>query len=184
MMKKRWITSLCVLALMLGALNVVAQETATAPTAEEQQKEKAEREKRAFVLLEQLVDEAQLLRLPDNRVRMQIGAGEMLWQSNEGRARSLFAQAGEGVAEIFRIASTDSGLNERRNVNQIRTPIQLRQELIMTVARYDAPLAYQLLAATRPPTELVNNGGNFEDDLEQRLLAQVAALDPKVALQN
>ncbi len=183
-MKKRLITSLCVLALMLGALNVVAQETATAPTSEEQQKEKAEREKRAFVLLEQLVDEAQLLRLPDNRVRMQIGAGEMLWQSNEGRARSLFAQAGEGVAEIFRAASTDSGLNERRNFNQIRTPIQLRQELVMTVARYDAPLAYQLLAATRPPAELVNNGGNFEDDLEQRLLAQVAALDPKVALQN
>lgn len=182
-MKKRWMTSLCVLALMLGALNVVAQETTT-PAAEEQQKEKAEREKRAFVLLEQLVDEAQLLRLPDNRVRMQIGAGEMLWQSNEGRARSLFAQAGEGVAEIFRTAATDSGLNERRNFNQIRTPIQLRQELVMTVARYDAPLAYQLLAATRPPTELSNNGGNFEDELEQRLLAQVAALDPKVALQN
>lgn len=182
-MKKRWMTSLCVLALMLGALNVVAQETTT-PAAEEQQKEKAEREKRAFVLLEQLVDEAQLLRLPDNRVRMQIGAGEMLWQSNEGRARSLFAQAGEGVAEIFRTAATDSGLNERRNFNQIRTPIQLRQELVMTVARYDAPLAYQLLAATRPPTELSNNGVNFEDELEQRLLAQVAALDPKVALQN
>jgi hypothetical protein len=169
---------------MFGALNVTAQETATTPTAEEQQKEKAEREKRAFVLLEQLVDEAQLLRLPENRVRMQIGAGEMLWKSNEGRARSLFAQAGEGVAEIFRNAATDSGLNERRNFNQIRTPIQLRQELVMTVARYDAPLAYQLLAATRPPTELSNNGANFEDELEQRLLAQVAALDPKVALQN
>lgn len=183
-MKKRWITSLCVLALMLGALNVAAQEAATTPTAEEQQ-EKAAREKRAFVLLEQLVDEAQLLRLPENRVRMQIGAGEMLWQSNEGRARSLFAQAGEGVAEIFRSAVTESPISsERRNFNQIRTPIQLRQELVMTVARYDAPLAYQLLAATRPPTELMNNGVNFEDELEQRLLAQVAALDPKVALQN
>ncbi len=75
--------------------------------------------------------------------------------------------------------------NERRNFNQSRTPIQLRQELVLTVARYDAPLAYQLLAATRPTTsETMANGFNFEDDLEQRLLAQVAALDPKLALQN
>jgi len=184
MMKAR-ITSLFLLVLMLGTISARAQEAAPTPTADEQQQEKAEKQKRAFILLEQVVDEAQLLRLPENRIRMQVGAAELLWQSNEGRARSLFSQAAEGVAEMLRAPNTDAGANERRSFNQSRTPLQLRSEVVLTVSRYDAPLAYQLLAATRPPTsEAMANGFNFEDDLEQRLLAQVASLDPKLALQN
>lgn len=184
MMKAR-ITSLFLLVLMLGAISASAQEVTPTPTADEQQQEKAEKQKRAFTLLEQVVDEAQLLRLPENRIRMQVGAAELLWESNEGRARSLFSQAGESVAEMMRVSNTDAGTGNRRNFNQARTPIQLRSELVLTVARYDAPLAYQLLAATRPPaSEATANGFNFEDDLEQRLLAQVASLDPKLALQN
>ena len=184
MMQDR-IASLFLLVLMLGAISARAQEVAPSPTADEQQQEKAERQKRAFILLEQVVDEAQLLRLPENRIRMQIGAAELLWESNEGRARSLFSQAAEGLAEMMRAPNADAGANERRNSNQMRMPIQLRSELVLTVARYDAPLAYQLLAATRPPTsEATASGFNFEDDLEQRLLAQVASLDPKLALQN
>lgn len=183
-MKAR-VTSLFLLVLMLGAISARAQEVAPTPTADEQQQEKAEKQKRAFILLEQVVDEAQLLRLPENRVRMQIGAAQLLWESNEGRARSLFSQAAEGLAEMMRAPNPDAGANGRRNSNQSRMPIQLRSELVLTVARYDAPLAYQLLAATRPPTsEVTASGFNFEDDLEQRLLAQVASLDPKLALQN
>ena len=184
MMKAR-IASLFLLVLMLGAISASAQEVAPSPTADEQQQEKAEKQKRAFILLEQVVDEAQLLRLPENRIRMQIGAAELLWESNEGRARSLFSQAAEGLAEMMRAPNPDAGANERRNSNQMRMPTQLRSELVLTVARYDAPFAYQLLAATRPPTsEATASGFNFEDDLEQRLLAQVASLDPKLALQN
>lgn len=183
MIKKSWIAGLFLLVSVFGAALVRAQETATIPLTEEQQAEKAEKEKRAFVLLEQVVDEAQLLRLPENRIRMQIGSAELLWQSNEGRARSLFAQAADGIAEMLRTANPDVGLSGRQNSNQTRTPAALRQELVLTVARYDAPLAYQLLAATRT-TELSTSGFNFQDELEQRLLARVAALDPKLALQN
>ena len=184
MMKAR-IKSLFLLVLVLGAISVSAQETAPTPTADEQQQEKAEKQKRAFILLEQVVDEAQLLRLPENRIRMQIGAAELLWESNEGRARSLFSQAAESLGEMMRAPNPDAGASVRRNSNQSRMPIQLRSELVLTVARYDAPLAYQLLAATRPPTsEVTATGFNFEDDLEQRLLSQVASLDPKLALQN
>ncbi|MDQ3473773.1 MAG: hypothetical protein M3447_08560, partial [Acidobacteriota bacterium] len=184
MMMKARITSLFLLVLMLGAIGASAQEVAPTPT-EDEQEEKAEKQKRAFILLEQVVDEAQLLRLPENRIRMQFGAAELLWASNEGRARSLFSQAAEGLAEMMRAPNPDAGANERRNRNQSRMPFQLRSELVLTVARYDAPLAYQLLAATRPPApEVTASGFNFEDDLEQRLLAQVASLDPKLALQN
>ena len=116
---------------------------------------------------------------------MQIGSAELLWLGNEGRARSLFSQAADGIAEMLRTQNSDVAFSGRRSFDQTRTPAGLRQELVLTVARYDAPLAYQLLAATRTPAnELANSGLNFEDELEQRLLAQVAALDPKLALQN
>lgn len=188
MIMKIWMSTLFTLALALGAIGTAAQESASVPPSDEQQKEKAEKEKRAFALLEQVVDEAQLLRLPENRIRVQIGAAELLWQSNEGRARSLFSQAGEGVAEMLRNTNTEMPIGDRRSFNQTRTPGQLRQELVLTVARHDAPLAYQILAATRPPTPVNDPSGDFalysEDSLEQRLLAQVAALDPKLALQN
>ena len=183
-MKKTLLMILSILAVLIAGIGASAQEVTT-PTADDQNQAKAEREKRAFLLLEQVVDEAQLLRLPENRIRMQIGAAEMLWQNNEGRARSLFSQASDGIGEMLRAANAESGANERRNFAQNRTPSQLRQQLVLTVARYDAPLAYQLLAATRQPVpELSNAGFTVEDDLEQRLLAQVAALDPKLALQN
>ena len=118
---------------------------------------------------------------------MQINAADMLWEQDESRARSLFTQASDGVAEMMRTADS----NQRGNVQ--RRPYQLRQELVLTAARHDAPLAYQLLAATRPATNPQpgtidsrnpNAAINSEDNLEQNLLARVAALDPKLAAQN
>ena len=72
------------------------------PSAEELEKEKAEREKNAYRLLDLVIDEAQSLRLTENRVRVQINAADMLWDQNQGRARSLFAMAAEGIAELGR----------------------------------------------------------------------------------
>jgi hypothetical protein len=183
------ITAFLIFGLTFGAASfVAAQEVPSlSPTEEQQQKEKAEREKMAYILLEQVVDEAQLLRLPENRVRVQIGAADLLWQQNEGRARTLFALAAEAVAEMMRNASTNQVQDERRSANRGRPSSQLRQELVLAVARHDATLAYQLLATTRPPTPAAGTGNSrfdSEDNLEDRLLAQVAELDPKLALQN
>lgn len=186
---KIWITTLFILGLTFGTSSFVAaqEDPNLKPIEEQQQKEKAEKEKKAYALLEQVVDEAQLLRLPENRVRVQIGAADLLWERNEGRARTLFALAAEGVAEMTRNASMNPGQDERRGPNRGRTGGQLRQELVLAVARHDATLAYQLLAATRPPTPTAVTGNSrfdSEDNLEERLLAQVAQLDPKLALQN
>ncbi|HEY0728934.1 MAG TPA: hypothetical protein VGD38_12740, partial [Pyrinomonadaceae bacterium] len=65
------------------------------PTSEELEQQKAERKKNAFRLLDQIIDEAQSLRLPENRVRVQTTAADVLWDSNPGRARSLFTMAAE-----------------------------------------------------------------------------------------
>ena len=172
--------------LILSAVTVIrAQDPATqltptgAQTDEQQQKEKEAAEEKATALLERIVGEVQLLKLPENRIRVQIAAADMLWKRNEPRARSMFSLAGDGVAELIR--STDG--------NSQRLAAQLRQELVLSAAQHDAPLAYQLLAATQSLT-LTPDAGNdsrrprADANLEQNLLAQVASVDPKLAAQK
>jgi hypothetical protein len=184
--------ALIILILGLPARMAVAQDPAPQPSpqpsAEDVEKQKTEQERNALRLLDQVIDEAQSLRLVDNRVRIQISAADMLWDRNQGRARTLFNQAGEGIAELGR---SEPAQNNRRGPNLDRGTLQLRQELILAAARHDAPLAYQLLAATKPPATQNSSDGrnprmpvNTEENLEQLLLGRIAALDPKLAGQN
>jgi hypothetical protein len=62
---------------------------------------------------------------------------------------------------------------------------------VLTAARHDATLAYQLLAVTKPSLPPAGDdvrsnrpAVTSEDNLEQSLLSRVAALDPKLAAQN
>src|SRR5678815_3889067 len=105
-MKKLIILALTLALCFLSASPLFAQDQPAAnpqpsPSAEEVEKEKAEREKNAYRLLDPVIDEAQSLRLVENRVRIQINAADMLWDKNQGRARGLFSMAGEGVAEVW-----------------------------------------------------------------------------------
>src|SRR5258705_5663672 len=175
--------------IVAGAARSAAQEQPpqqSVPTAEEQEKQKADLEKKAYRLLDQVIDETQYLRLTENRVRVQINAADLIWDHNQPRARTLFALATDGINEMQRTAPTS--VNQRGLNNQDRRAPQLRQELVLTVARHDAPLAYQLLAATRPVAPVTDPRNprqtNVEENLEQNLLAQVARLDPKLAAQN
>jgi hypothetical protein len=206
-MKKLTTLALTLALFCFSASPLLAQDQpaqAQQPSTEEQEKAKAEREKNAYRLLEQVIDEAQSLRLVENRVRIQINAADMLWDQNQGRARSLFASAAEGIAELGR---TQSASNNRRNQGVVDTngfvfqgnigpqnmrTFQLRQELVLTAARHDAPLAYQLLASTKPPANTQPIGDmrgprvqmTSEDSLEQQLLGRIATLDPKLAAQT
>ena len=185
MIKLRFTALLILLAVLFGAASkITAQDTSAQQTQtpqqtdEEKQKAKEAAEKKAVALLDQVVDQAQMLRLPENRIRVQIAGADLLWQRNESRARSLFSLAGEGIAEMMRNPDNNSR----------RWSAQLRQELVMTAAQHDAPLAYQLLAATRQLTPTTDSGNqrrpNPDAFVEQNLLAQVAALDPKLAMQK
>jgi hypothetical protein len=162
------------------AQDPVSQQTpADAQVDEQKQKEQEAAEKKATALLEQVVGEVQMLKLPENRIRVQIAAADMLWKSNEARARTMFSVAGDGVAEMMR--STDG--------NTQRWAAQLRQEVVLTAAQHDAALAYQLLATTQSPTPATDTGNNYrrpgpDANLDQTLLARVAAVDPKLAAQK
>ncbi len=154
---------------------------ATAPASDEltseQKQEKEAAERKATDLLEQIVGQVSSLKLPDNRIRVEIAAANLLWRHNEGRARSLFSLAAEGVAEM----------NRSSDVNTQRRAAQLRQEVVLTVAAHDATLAYQLLATTRPLTTENSTDprrSGMDSNLEERLLARVASTDPKLAAQK
>jgi hypothetical protein len=195
---KRLLTLTLTLGLFCFSVLAQDQPAAPQPSTEEQEKEKAEREKNAYRLLDQVIDEAQSLRLAENRVRVQIGAADILWDRNQARARSLFSMAAESVAELARtqlaaITRRSNGMAVPNGFNQqnLRS-YQLRQELVLTAARHDAALAYQLLAITKTslPTQTTDDVRGYrvnittDDGLEQALLSRVAALDPKLAAQN
>src|SRR6185295_3252371 len=141
-MKKLFTLTLALGLFSFSAGMVTAQEQPAAqqPSTEEAEKQKAEREKNAYRLLDQVIDEAQSLRLVENRVRIQINAADMLWDQNQGRARGLFSMAAEGVAELGR-TPTNQPINRRGgNTFGFQGPqpqqairnYQLRQELVLT----------------------------------------------------
>jgi hypothetical protein len=181
------------LILLAFATLALAQEpSSTTPTAQQspdpqqQQEEKAKLEKKAAALLEQVVTESQGLKLPENRIRVQIVAGDMLWEKNPARARGLLSDAGAMLGQMTLDA-------DRTDRNDMQTLNQLRQQLVLTAGRHDAELGYQLLRSTQPQTQPQSGGagpGNrrFQFDqgnnLEQNLLATIAQYDPKIAYQK
>lgn len=184
-MKKPGLYSCAIALFLLLAITGVYAQNAASPTTdstpqtdEEKQKEKEALEKKAGALLEQIIGEVQMLRLPENRIRVQIVAGDLLWKRNEARARSMFSIAAEGLAEVIR----NNDGNSRRSAGQ------LRQELVMSAALHDATLAYDLLAATRsaPVGDTDPNARRANNDamIEQGLLTQIARIDPKFAAQK
>ncbi len=140
-------------------------------------------ENKAAVLLDQLITEAQGLKLPENRIRVQIAAGDMLWDRNAARARGLLSDAGVILSQMM-LDTEHPDRSDLQNLNQ------LRQDLVLTAGRHDAELGYQLLRSTQPPTNLTNaglsrrTGPDQQANLEQNLLSVIAANDPKVAYQK
>ena len=73
-MKKLLLIGL-ILAAFAAVSPLLAQDPAPqTPSPEEVEKQKAELEKNGYRLLDQVINEAQSLRLPENRVRTQIGS--------------------------------------------------------------------------------------------------------------
>jgi len=192
MMLRRLSFFVVALSLLILTVHLSRAQDATSPQApstqqqvdpQQQQEEKQKLERKAAALLEQVVAEAQGLKLPENRIRIQITAADMLWDRDQARARGLFSDAGSGIGQVtLEVDRTDR--DELQNLNR------LRQELVLTAARHDADLAYQLLRSTQPPAPIAipNDGRRFGPDpqmsLEQSLLSIIAASDPKVAYQK
>jgi hypothetical protein len=172
-------------AVFAGAQDATSQPATAQPTpdAQQQQEEKLKLEAKATVLLDQIVTEAQALKLPENRIRVQIAAAEMLWDRSAARARGLLVDAAAILSQMMLDA-------DRTDRNEIQTLNQLRQDLVLTAGHHDSELGYQLLHSTQQqPSTADNSGGrrfipDQQGNLEQNLLATIAANDPKVAYQK
>ncbi len=120
---------------------------------------------------------------PQTRARFQIEAAQLFWNSDEKRAAKLTEQAIDSVKEF--IANLDADDPDYSESYQIA--IQLRREVVETLATHDPEMALNFLRATRTlatPVEMQNSGlGNQELDLELALVGQIAANDPKRAFQ-
>jgi hypothetical protein len=187
MKSNRIIQSLFVLtAVLFAAIIATAQEATPSPDAAKAQEDKAKLEAKASTLLEQVVSEAQALKLPENRIRVQIIAGDLMWDRSAARARGFFNDAGASLSQLMVDAS---------DRDDLQTVTRLRQELVLAAGRHDAELGYQLLRQTQPPANMTANAnrrrgggpGAFSpevDNLEQNLLAVIANTDPKIAYQK
>jgi len=150
------------------------------PLSKEQKEEKLKLQSKAVTLVEQVVSEAQTLKLPENRIRVQIAAGDMLWERDQARARGLFNDAGAAIAQT-------TWQTDREDRDEAETRARLRRELVLTAARHDADLAFQLLNSTRPLARTNNaandtrSGTDSDTSLDQTLLSIIASHDPKMA---
>lgn len=139
-------------------------------------------EEQAYLVLEDVVASTHALKLPQNRGRLQIIAADLLWKRDQSRARSLFLDAAANVVELEK--QTNGSLD--RVYDEHESSAQLRQELVLTAARHDPALAYELFQKTRQPKAGPPDGRVSESDtyLEQLLLTQTIARDPDLALRK
>jgi hypothetical protein len=161
----------------------VTQQQSAQRQSGDQDKDKPTPEKKAIALLEQVLGETGSLKLPENRVYVQISAADLLWDRDEQRARALFSEAAGTIADLMRRTEP----NDRRAAQANRFAMELRQELVLTAARRDGTLASQLLQALPAPPTTPGSPGRRPDtqnSLEQALVAAIAANDPKTALKN
>lgn len=157
-----------------------AQSVSPPSKSSEEKKALEERDKKALALVDEIIRETESLRLPENRVRINMALADSIWPRDEKRARLLFKQVATALDEITAAATADG--RDRDYLAQL--PQQLRQEILQVAANHDAGLALDFLRATRPaiPREQPYWQPNFESQLEMRLANQVAARDPKTAL--
>lgn len=142
--------SLCLMCLlMLSFAFVSAQETSPTVSASEKEKAQKELEKQVLKILDDAVNEAGNLKLPNNRAIVYAMAGDLYWKFDEKRARELFRNAGGEMLAANAESEKDKKESDD-NYAQIFDMTDVRGEVLPLIARHDADLGLELLAQTRP----------------------------------
>lgn len=176
------------LSILLLLISITA--TAQSPSADQQKKdreavEKKEAiEKKALVLVDEIIKEITSLKLPDNRIRMLALTADVLWEKDEKRARALFKQAINEFAVITETGPTrfTDPVKEAQAFMTIQYRWQLRQEVLQIIARRAPSLARDFLRATKlssPQAEQYYEEGQWE----LKLASQVVTSEPRQALE-
>jgi hypothetical protein len=167
---------------------------------EKSQKEDKELEKKALALLDEIVGEAMSLKLVENRIYALTTAADMYWKRNEDRARALLAEAVSQFMAIERPslpgaqpgaqpeAQPETSSEALRAMQAMGVRMELRTQLLQTLAARDSRMALDFLRASRLPEAVKVFGGkgssvDFERDFEMQLAIRIAENDPRSALQ-
>ena len=177
------------------AIMLVTSTSRAQTTADEKKKKETEQrlelEKKTLTLLNEIASGAYGLKLPENRVFILMNAADLLWASDEKRARNLYWDALNSIPSPRMAVSKNSetvSLAEREKIGKAYyLAVRLRQKLLRQVARRDSQLALEMMRASRQvkPRQLGSAESTFADDrrLEQDLAGEITAHDPAQALQ-
>src|SRR5262245_1555199 len=173
---------------LLGALLICPPALAQTPATPQQQQggksqnEDKELEKKALALLDEVVGEAMSLRLVENRIYVLTTAADLFWKHNEDRARALLAEAVNQFMAINQPspsqASSQDGTAGIRDLQAISARMELRTQLLQTIAAKDSRMALDFLRSSRLPDWGILIGGkgsspDFEKDFEMQLAARI-----------
>jgi hypothetical protein len=180
---------------VLIAIMLVTSTSHAQTTPDEKKKKETEQrlelEKKTLALLNEIASASYGLKLPENRVFILMNAADLLWASDEKRARNLYWDALNSIPPSSIAAPKNSETvspAEREKIGKAYfLTVRLRQKLLRQVARRDSQLALEMMRASRqvPPRQLGLSESSVADDrrLEQSLAGEIAAHDPAQALQ-
>ena len=159
----------------------LAQSSSQVDASQEEELKRARiaRDKMALATVEEIIKEVQSLKLPENRIRVQIALADLLWQRDEQRARSLFNAAAASLGEI----TAGVAAEDPEYYNLAELPTQMRREMLHVIAKHDSRLALDFLRTTRPAVPQIGYAQpDLEAQLEMTLASEVAGKDATEAL--
>ena len=177
--------SILILVAILALLGVAA---AQEPTDKEREaKDRQELEKKTLALLNEVASASWGLKAPENRSFVMVSAANLLWDSDQKRARTLYWDALNSLnlnSPTRTLGENASKAEQDKVAQEFMLTFELRQNLLRKVARRDAQLALDMLRATRQvlPQKLAQLRYLDDRELEQEIAAEVVARDPAEAL--
>jgi hypothetical protein len=187
---QRLLSSFALVVFFLSPALAQTPEDESQPDQQEKQQKalelKKELERKTLALLDEVVGSAITLKVPENRALVLSSAADLLWTRDEKRARSLFINALNNLNSVA--IKFDEKMSEEQRASYWKL-VQQRKEILQMIARRDADMALDLLRASRSQalTPRTTGKGFQQPDedrqLEQSLAIQVAANNPKRALQ-
>ena len=173
------IVSLLIIVMFIAVAPVAAFQDSAKK--DEEAKAREERRKKALAMVDEIIKDAQSLRLPENRLRILVQTANAVWPFDEKRARILFKNAQESLKELQ--AAIDNHDPQYAYLGSFAS--QLRSEMLWALAQHDPELALEVLHATRQ-----SNAGqppyaqaNFDAQMELQLAQALAAKDATKALE-
>ena len=174
------------LSMLLICIPAFAQSPATpkSPNEDKSQKIDKELEKKALAMLDDVVSEAMSLKLVENRIYALTMAADLFWKRNEDRARALLSEA----VNQFMANERQSDPDDIKSMQNLGVRMELRTQLLQTLAARDSKMALDFLRASRFPDMGKMFGSkagapDFERQFEVQLAVRIAENDPRMALQ-